>query len=474
MRHRHHPTEDYAVHHLRRLLGEVARGRLGTYLSGLHAADVANAMARLDADEREMIWDTLSPEKAAPVLELCPEELQQELIGTAELASVTKIIALMSPDDAADVLGDTSEETRDSILKELPPQSARRVRQLLTYEEDTAGGIMSADYLSFPQDWNAGRARNYLRENQPSRIFHNIYVVEEDGALVGWTTWQQLCLASGDTLLTDLLPAKCPSVPVDMPQEEVAALVSNYDLTAVPVVDVENHLMGTITFDDVIDVIEEEASEDLLLQAGSRDEELHQPTVLKSVGARIPWLTWTFLGGFGCFLYMMMQEKKFDERILKTLAPFIPVTMAMGGNVGLQAATVSVRQLATGGLDIAGFPAALWREARVGVMVGLFFGILLALGAAITLREWHFVAVAGISILGAISLSAVLGFAVPILFHRLNFDPALASGPLVTTINDILTVVLLYTLAHFMLQGLEFEGGTMLSMLPDFGFVSAR
>ena len=148
-----------------------------------------------------------------------------------------------------------------------------------------------------------------------------------------------------------------------------------------------------------------------------------------------------------------------DAELLTLLAPFIPVTMAMGGNVGLQAATVSVRQLATGGLDIAGFPVALWREARVGIMVGLFFGFLLSVGAAVFLREWHIVAVAGTAILCSITVSAVLGFAVPILFHRLSIDPALASGPLVTTINDVITVILFFTLANYMLTGLDSGGG---------------
>lgn len=471
MRQRQHQHEDYTVHHLRRLLREVARGRLGSYLASLHAADIANAMARMDADERETLWPVLSLENAARVLELCPQELQQELVDTAELDYVVKIIAKMSPDDAVDVLGDADEETREALVNALPDVSARRVRQLLTYDEDSAGGIMSTEYLSFPKNWTAGQVRNHLRDHQPSRIYYNLYVIDDDDTLIGWTTWQQLCLASGDTALLDLIPAKCPSVPVDMPQEEVAALVSDYDLTAVPVLNVEGNLVGTVTFDDIIDVIEEEASEDLLLQAGSKEEELHAPTVLKSARARIPWLGWTFVGGFGCFLFLSKQEQVLNKELLTLLMPFVPVTMAMGGNVGLQAATVSVRQLATGGMELAGIPAALWRETRVGVLVGLFFGILLSVGAGLLLERWEIAFVAAISMFGAVTISAVLGFFVPILFHRMRFDPALASGPLVTIINDLLVIVIFFSLAHLILPKLpsDPDGQVSLSLLSIFG-----
>ncbi len=462
---RHHQAEEYAVHHLRRLLREVARGRLGSYLESLHRADVASAMAKLDRDERDAIWQVLSIEKAANVLSHVPEELQQEFVANREASYVGKVMAKMSPDDAVDILGDADEETREILLKELPAPTARRVRQLLNYDENSAGGIMSTDYLSFPNDWTAGQARNYLREEQPARIFYNLYVVDPEGKLLGWTTWQQLCLSPGDMPLVDLIPAKCPTVPVDMPQEDVAHLVSDYDLTAVPVVDVENRLVGTITFDDIMDVLEEEAQEDLLIQAGSQEHELHAPTVLKSVGARVPWLSVTFVGGFMCFLYMSAQEKRLDSALLALLAPFIPVVMAMGGNIGLQAATVSVRQLATGGLDFSGVPSAMWREIRVGVLIGLFFGLVLLGGAGFYLGRFDVVFVAGTAMLSAATAAAVLGFFTPIVFHRFGFDPALASGPLVTIITDILTVVIFFTLAHYTLHGSQSEAPGLASAL---------
>ncbi len=454
---RHHPhirTEEQMTHQLRRLLREVARPRLASYLSTYHSADVASAFPHLDSDERSILWRSMEPEKAARVLSRCSEDMQVAFLNEVDQSLLTQIIGFMEPDDIADFVALAQEEQRDQVLQSLSQEAARKVKQLLTYDDDVAGGIMNTEVISFSQEITAGDAIAELRQYPPRQIFYNIYVVDEEARLLGWCTWQQLLLAEPETRLADLIPASCPSVDCFTPQEQVARLVAKYDIAAIPVVDLDGKLVGTVTNDDVIDVIAEEASEDMMRTAGGSEEELHQPTVVKSFGSRMPWLAITF--GAGCIAALLMGglEESIPSNMALAVMLYVPLTMAMGGNVGLQTATVTIRRLVLGEADIRTLALDLWRELRVGLVMGGTWGVVIGSVAAFVMpvhANVNLGFVVGIALLFAVVTSAMVGAAIPILFQKISVDPAVASSPLITSLNDLAALVIYFALAHAML-----------------------
>jgi len=454
---RHHPhirTEEQMTHQLRRLLGEVARPRLASYLSTYHSADLASAFAHLDPEERTVLWKSMEPEKSARVLSRCSEDMQVAFLNEVDHSLLTQIAGFMEPDDIADFVALAREEQRDEIIKSLSQEAARKVKQLLTYDDDVAGGIMNTEVISFSKETTAGGAINQLRQSPPRQIFYNIYVVDEEGRLLGWCTWQQLLLSDPETRLAELIPASCPSVDCFTPQEQVARLVAKYDIAAIPVVDLDGKLVGTVTNDDVIDVIAEEASEDMMRTAGGSEEELHQPTVVKSFTSRMPWLAITF--GSGCIAAFLMRglERAIPTDMALAVMLYVPLTMSMGGNVGLQTSTATIRRLALGEADVRKLVLDLWRELRLGMVMGGTWGLLIGSLAAF-LMPGHanpdLGLVVGASLILAVTVSAVTATTIPVLFQKISIDPAVASSPLITCLNDLCALAIYFTLVNMML-----------------------
>ncbi|HPO09157.1 MAG TPA: magnesium transporter, partial [bacterium] len=272
--------------------------------------------------------------------------------------------------------------------------------------------------------------------------------------LLGWCTWQQLVLAEPQTRLEELIPARCPSVDALTPQEEVARLVAKYDIAAIPVVDIDGRLLGTITNDDVIDVIAEEASEDMMLVAGGSELELHQPSVVKSMGSRMPWLVITFAAGCANALLMGQLETITIATNFLAIMFYVPLTMGMGGNVGLQTSTMTIRRLILGETDLSTLALDLWRELRVGLLMGVTFGIALGSVAAYILPSGNQMlgVVVGLALFLAVTASALMGAIVPIAFHKLAVDPAVASSPLVTAVNDLISLTIYVSIALLILN----------------------
>ncbi len=447
-------TAEQMTHHLRKLLREVARPRLGSYLSAYHSADLASAFPQLDPEERTILWKSLEPSKAGRVLSQCSEEIQVAFLSEIDSPLVTQIVGLMEPDDAADFVELVPEERRAEILQAFSDEVTRKVEQLLNYPPDTAGGIMSTQFISFPEGTTAAEAVVLLRESPPRKIYFNIYVLNKDGILLGWCTWQQLVLAEPQTRLEELIPARCPSVDALTPQEEVARLVAKYDIAAIPVVDIDGRLLGTITNDDVIDVIAEEASEDMMLVAGGSELELHQPSVVKSMGSRMPWLVITFAAGCANALLMGQLETITIATNFLAIMFYVPLTMGMGGNVGLQTSTMTIRRLILGETDLSTLALDLWRELRVGLLMGVTFGIALGSVAAYILPSGNQMlgVVVGLALFLAVTASALMGAIVPIAFHKLAVDPAVASSPLVTAVNDLISLTIYVSIALLILN----------------------
>jgi magnesium transporter len=439
----------------RRLVRREAEPALRKLLAVHRAEDVAAVMAHMTWAEQRRLWQVIdSRDLQAEILSLLPEESVAQLTNEMTEEVVADLLDRMDPDDAVDVVGALSEGVRERVLAELDDGDGHEVTELLAYAPDTAGGLMSSRVFTMPDTASCGAAvRELQRVSDELSDVQYVYVIDRERKLIGVTSLRRLVVRPPNTPLASIMTRSPIAVRADVDQEEVARIVERYDLMALPVVDADGHILGVVTVDDVVDVIRAEAAEDMLRMAGLSEvvsEEPGQLSVWVHVRTRVGWLLATIGGG----LLGSEIVGSFDGVLgrMPVLAGFIPVVMGMGGNVGLQSATVAVRSLATGHVDLAGAGPFIWREVRVGGTLGLIYGgMLLAFGAL----RYHDVPTVGVAVglaaLCAMTASSLLGAGVPIALHRVGQDPAVATGPLVTTCIDLVGVSLYLTLATVLL-----------------------
>jgi len=321
----------------------------------------------------------------------------------------------------------------------------------MQYGEDTAGGIMSPEVFALDKELTAREAIVALQEADSAEIVFYVYCINEEGTLVGVLSLRQLLTVPPAMQLKDLMNSDVISVPVTMDQEEVAQIVARYDLLALPVADEFNKLVGVITVDDVIDVLRDEATEDMMLMAGVGDEDLAVGRgTLRSVRTRLPWLMASLGGGLGAAVLITGFEAKLAE--VAILAAFIPIVMGLGGNVGVQSSTIVVRSLAMGQLDPSRVLFALWSEIKVSFIIATVCSLLVGAAAfGMGNADLRLGAAVCNSILAVMILGATLGTTVPMLSDRLGIDPAVATGPILTTGIDLLGVLIYFVLASLWL-----------------------
>jgi len=318
---------------------------------------------------------------------------------------------------------------------------SEELEKLLPYPEDTAGGLMALEFVAVKADASVKDAIDTIREKREEvENLYYIWVVDDLGKLVGVISLKDLVLEPTDRKISDIMNSEVISVHVDTDQEEVARLVKKYDLVAIPVVGDDQRLAGRITHDDIIDVIEEEADEDISLMAGVIDQEIAEESTLKISRARLPWLIAGLFGGIIAAAVINQFESSL-EKVL-ALSFFFPVIMAMGGSTGTQAATIVVRGLATGDISLMNIGKRLWMEMRVALVNALVCGILLALIVGTWVSDYGLGSVVGLALVLIIVNAGVIGSAVPMALKKWNIDPALATGPFVTTSNDILSLLI--------------------------------
>ena len=325
-------------------------------------------------------------------------------------------------------------------------EGSEEVEDLLSYEDDTAGGIMVPDFIALREDTTAGDAIASLQnEHRDVEMPFYLYVVDQYGKLVGVSSLRQLVVVSPETALKDFMSTDVFSVRTDTDQEEVAKLVARYDILAVPVINHTNELVGIVTVDDVIDIIREEATEDMLKMAGAGGEFVETQSILKGTRIRLPWLFASCIGGIAAFFIIGRFEGSLSRFVY--LAAFIPVIMGMGGNIGTQSSTIVVRGLAMGRLSIKDIWTVVFKELAVGLILGLIYGTLIALVAHIRYSMLMVALSVGLAVICSMTVAALVGSIVPMLFARLNIDPAVATGPFVTTAIDIISVFFYFQIA---------------------------
>jgi magnesium transporter len=438
-----------------RLLRRNATMHLRNILRKTHPADLAYLFKLLNERSARTVFELLPDiEIAADVLSEMHPSFRTKFLQDIDVNRLVPILSAMAADDAADLLADLPEDLREQILGLMSREGTEEVAELLSYPEDSAGRIMTTDFLALPATMSAHEAVQEVRTASETEMVFYLYVTDEDGRLSGVLSLRQLVTASDETHLAKMMTRDLVKVQTTTDQEE-ARLVSRYNLLAVPVVDENNVLVGVITVDDIIDVLREEATEDILKMAGTSEEEITSYSVWRSVKVRLPWLFAAWLGGVIAIEIIGGFEGHFREQIalFATLAAFIPIIMGMGGNIGTQSLTITVRGLATGRID----PKLLWRvvfkEIRVGLLLGIAYGVLLALVGWFLNQNIRIGAVVGIAMCANMTLAAVVGTFLPLIAVKLRIDPAVASGPFVTTSIDVLGITLYFLTASLFMIG---------------------
>ena len=439
------------VESIKRLLRRGAASHLGKIVNKTHAADLSVVFRSLSLSQQRKLFSLIADVEQKGILfsELDADTFQ-DLIEDMKIEDIVRILESMPADDVADIIGRLPEERSKTILDKMRKAESEEVEDLLRYEDDTAGGIMVPDFIALREDVTAREAIESLQtEHSDVEMAFYLYVVDEYGKLVGVSSLRQLVVVSPATPLKEFMITDVFSVQTDMDQEEVAKLVARYDILAVPVVDGSNRLVGIVTVDDVIDILRKEATEDILKMAGAGEEFVETKSIFKSTRIRLPWLFASCLGGIFAFFIIGKFESSLSK--IAYLAAFIPVIMGMGGNIGTQSSTIVVRGLATGRINVRDIWSVVFKELSIGLILGLVYGLLIGSVAQFRYSMEALALSVALAVICSMSVAALVGSLVPMGFARINIDPAVATGPLVTTSIDIISVFFYFSIATALL-----------------------
>ena len=451
---------------LEELLDVGDAARLAGELSEVHAADIAECFEGLSDEERSRIIFALPSHTAAEVVGMLDEAVRGEVVDELDTESLTEIVSALPPDDAADILSELPKVESDEILEHMPDEKSERIEGLLEFDETTAGGIMTPDVVAVPSMATVADAVEYVRVATPEEDLHEVYIVDEARRLFGIVPLRRLVTNAPETKLADICDRDPVTVYAGDDQETVVQVIRKYDVLEAAVVDENDRLLGRITHDDLLDVAEEEAAEDLYRMAGTDPAELETHSVFHAARIRLTWLLPCMLGMLLTASVLKICEPEFDLALFAALIIFAPMIAAMGGNSGIQISTIIVRGFATGELSSGRLVRALFREGRIALAIAPVCGVLAwALVSLFFPFFQHFhaeseplgnvdrVAVAvGSAMTAAILVAGLLGILLPFAFRRLSIDPAIASGPLITTTNDVLSVAIYMILAMLVAQ----------------------
>lgn len=412
----------------------------------LHPSDQSDVFMILDQEARSQCYIYLTPKEFATIFGGLDVSHQKLYFLEMEETYAIEIFNNMFTDDIANFLTEINSDRAAEILLKMDKEKARKVRGILSHEHETAGSIMTKELISISSTETVGTVLEELREEAPdAEIIYYLYVVDVDNVLVGVVSLRDLIISDPSTVIEDIMSTNPVSVAVDMDQEDVGNLIKKYDFLAAPVVSKENHLLGIVTVDDVMDILEDEATEDfgeISAAKGATDVNISAFTAAKK---RAPWIIALMFLGLITGGVIGQFEDTLEAVVL--LAAFIPMIMDSGGNVGTQSLAVSVRGLALGNIEKNSIWRMVRRELSTGAMIGFICMIIIASIVTIFYGNWMLGLIVGVSILCTLSISAVVGAVFPLLINKLNFDPAIASGPFITTINDVVGLLIYFTIA---------------------------
>jgi magnesium transporter len=448
------PSLKIKLESVKKLIRRNARNHLENLLLKLHPADIATIIKNLNELDRKKIWNILSGKSilASVILELDESQII-ELFNNMTPIEIARILNEMETDDAAGILRLFDEEKVKNIMQYMEKEELNSVEELLQYPPDSAGSIMNPNYFALHEDITVKEATKLLHKAEDLEMVFYLYVIDSEKRLVGVISLRQLILNSPEKMLKEIMTREVIKVNVNTDREEVAKIVERYDILAVPVVDNEDRLVGIITVDDVIDVIREETTEDIYKMAGTTEDELMLGNrSLKVAKVRFPWLLITFFGELISGIVVQFFHGKVQDFAI--LASFMPLIMAMGGNVGSQSSTILIRGVSLGKITVSDIYKAIFKEIRVGMIMGLILGGILAFVAPFFSKDWQLGLIVGIAMFFAVTFAAFTGAFVPAMLIKLKLDPAVASSPFISTLNDITGLTIYFTVSIVLLNTL--------------------
>ena len=439
------------IQQLEQFIQEKNDEQLELLLNDLHHADIAEILDELDFDEATYIFKVLDSEKTAEILLELEDDLRENILNRLSPKEIAEELDELETNDAADIIAELSRDRKEEVISELQDvEHAKDIVELLRYDEDTAGGIMHKELVKVNENWNVLTCVKEMRiqAENISRV-HSIYVVDDEDRLKGRLSLKDLLTTSTKTPISQVYISKLNYVKVDTEDVEVARIMQKYDLEAIPVVDELGRLVGRITIDDIVDVIKDEADKDYQLAAGISQDVEADDSIIELTKARLPWLVLALLGGFitvkvlGLFEGAMLNHGN--------LFFFTPLIAAMAGNVGVQSSAIIVQGLANDTLS-GSIINRLLKEVSLSLLNGVILAIILFLGSHFLLNVEIIIGIiVTIALVSVIIIASLIGTFIPLLLDKFGIDPALATGPFITTSNDICGILIYFSIAKLIL-----------------------
>jgi magnesium transporter len=437
-----------------RLLRRHAETNLLKLIGKTHPADLAVVFRHFNDDEQVQVFSLMQGvDHTLEFLVELDDTIIEKLLNVENPDRIVDLIQNASTNDQSYILGILEESQAKSVIDLLKKEEQEEIEEIMGYPEDSAGAMMATDVFTLYQETTCGEALRTLQDQQDAEMVFYLYITNEDNSLVGVASLRTLATTPANTMLKDLMVRRVHSVRPETDQEDVAQIVAQYNYLAVPVVDGHDQLLGIVTVDDVVDVIREEATEDFLQMAGAgKDREILLKSSWENAKVRLPWLFASWIGGVVAASVIGSYEHMLESII--ALAAFIPVIIGMGGNIGTQSSTIIVRGMATGRIEVGNELRILIKELRVGLILGVLYGVMLGLFANLRFMDTDPMLglVVGLSITFSMLIAVAVGSFTPLILRKLDIDPAVATGPFVTTSIDILGVLLYFVIAGLLLN----------------------
>ena len=434
------------------LISKRKNSEIKKIVDGFHYADLAEIIDELDENQRIYLIKLIDSDKTSDILTELDEDVREKILKTLSPKEIAGEIKEMDSDDAADILDELTDERKEKVISLIKDDNiTENIRELLSYDEDSAGGLMAKELISVYENWSVLKCLREIRKQAEhiTRV-HSIYVLNRKNELIGRLSLKDLITSPSKSKIKQIYIPKVDFVHVDDSGEEVAKIMSKYDLEAIPVVDDQKQLQGRITIDDIVDLIKDEAEEDYLLAAGISNDVEADDSIFELTKARLPWLILGLFGGLGSVFILESYESIMSTKSLRALFFYTPLIAAMAGNVGVQSSAIVVQGLANDVIKDS-LISRLFKEISLTILNGIILGGLIILFGLIIEQPIDMSITISVSMILVIIVAALIGTSVPIILNRLGIDPAIATGPFITTGNDIIGILLFFYIAKIIL-----------------------
>ena len=434
------------------LISKRKNSEIKKIVDGFHYADLAEIIDELDENQRIYLIKLIDSDKTSDILTELDEDVREKILKTLSPKEIAGEIKEMDSDDAADILDELTDERKEKVISLIKDDNiTENIRELLSYDEDSAGGLMAKELISVYESWSVLKCLREIRKQAENitRV-HSIYVLNRKNELIGRLSLKDLITSPSKSTIKQIYIPKVDFVHVNDSGEEVAKIMSKYDLEAIPVVDDQKQLQGRITIDDIVDLIKDEAEEDYLLAAGISNDVEADDSIFELTKARLPWLILGLFGGLGSVFILESYESIMSTKSLRALFFYTPLIAAMAGNVGVQSSAIVVQGLANDVIKDS-LISRLFKEISLTILNGIILGGLIILFGLIIEQPIDMSITISVSMILVIIVAALIGTSVPIILNRLGIDPAIATGPFITTGNDIIGILLFFYIAKIIL-----------------------